>query len=482
MTRFRIAVTYARKFETSKQDGAAAFGHSLLECRIDRDQNFLGALPYHRRKINAMSSRYGNSERQLATARNLIPLGAQTFSKSVTQLPLGVAPFFAERARGSRLFDADGNEYVDFINALAAVSLGYCDPDVDAAVVEQQKSGTIFSLSHRLESEVAERIVNMVPCAEMVRFGKNGSDATAGAIRVARAYTGRDHVFVCGYHGWQDWYIGSTTRNKGVPEVVRGLTHRFPYNDLAALEVKLAELDGQVAAVILEPMNVSYPAPGYLESVKALTHKAGAVLVFDETITGFRHSRGGAQELFGVTPDLATLGKGVANGYPLSVVCGRRELMAEMEEIFFSFTMGGETLSLAAAKATLDKIDREPVVATLKERGEAVLKGVDELIARHDVGDFISSAGHPAWSFLVMKDKPGANAFEIKTLYLQEIFARGVLSLSTHNMSYAHSPEDIQLLLSVYDEVFPLLREGVSNGDIRERLNCAPLEPLFKIR
>ena len=196
MTRFRIAATYARKFETSKQDGAAAFGHSLLECRIVREQNFLGALPDHRRKINAMSSRYGNSERQLATTRNLIPLGAQTFSKSVTQLPLGVAPFFAERARGSRLFDVDGNEYVDFINALAAVSLGYCDPDVDAAVVEQQKSGTIFSLSHQLETEVAERIVDMVPCAEMVRFGKNGSDATAGAIRVARAYTGRDHVFV----------------------------------------------------------------------------------------------------------------------------------------------------------------------------------------------------------------------------------------------------------------------------------------------
>jgi glutamate-1-semialdehyde 2,1-aminomutase len=322
----------------------------------------------------------------------------------------------------------------------------------------------------------------MVPCAEMVLFGKNGSDATTGAIRVARAYTGRDHVLVCGYHGWQDWYIGSTTRNKGVPEAVRGLTHRFPYNDLAALEVKLAELDGKVAAVILEPMNVAFPAPGYLESVKTMTHKAGAVLVFDETITGFRHARAGAQELFGVTPDLATFGKGVANGYPLSVVCGRRELMAEMEEVFFSFTMGGETLSLAAAKATLDKIDREPVVATLKERGEAVLKGVDELIARHDVGDFLSSAGHPAWSFLVIKDKPGANAFEIKTLYLQEIFARGVLSLSTHNMSYAHSPADVQRLLSVYDEVFPLLREGVGNGDIYERLNCAPLEPLFKIR
>jgi glutamate-1-semialdehyde 2,1-aminomutase len=429
-----------------------------------------------------MSSRYGKSEEQLAAARRVIPLGAQTFSKSVTQFPLGAAPFFAARAQGARLVDVDGNEYVDFINALCAVSLGYCDKEVDAAVAKQQKSGTIYSLSHRLETEVAERIIEMVPCAEMVRYGKNGSDATAGAIRVARAYTGRDHVLVCGYHGWQDWYIGSTARSKGVPEAVRGLTHSFPYNDLPAFEAKLAELDGKVAAVILEPMNVAYPAPGYLESVKDLTHKVGAVLVFDETITGFRFSRGGAQELFGVTPDLATLGKGVANGYPLSVVCGRRDLMAEMEEIFFSFTMGGEVLSLAAAKATLDKIDREPVMATMKATGEAVLKGLDELIARHGVGDFLSSAGHPAWSFLLIKDAPGTSAFEIKTLYLQEIFARGMLSLGTHNISYAQTPDDVARLLAVYDKVFPLLREGVRNGDVRRRLRCAPLEPLFKVR
>jgi glutamate-1-semialdehyde 2,1-aminomutase len=429
-----------------------------------------------------MSSRYTKSEEQLARALNTIPLGAQTFSKSITQFPLGAAPFFADRAKGSHLFDVDGNEYIDFINGLAAVTLGYCDPDVDAAVAEQQKSGTIFSLSHRLEREVAERIVEMVPCAEAVRFGKNGSDATAGAIRVARAYTGRDHVLVCGYHGWQDWYIGSTARNKGVPEAVCNLTHTFAYSDLAALEAKFAELRGKVAAVMMEPMNVTFPAPGYLEGVKKLTHGAGALLVFDETITGFRYSRGGAQEFFGVTPDLATLGKGIANGYPLSVVCGRRDVMKEMEEIFFSFTMGGETLSLAAAKATLDKIDREPVIVTLKARGEAIVAGVNKLITRHDVSDFLSSAGHPSWSFLLVKDAPGATAFEIKTLYLQEIFARGILSLATHNVSYAHSEHDVKRLLEVYDEVFPILREGVAKRDIRQRLNCAPLEPLFKVR
>lgn len=429
-----------------------------------------------------MSVRYHKSEEQLARARKTIPLGAQTFSKSITQFPQGVSPYFAERAAGSKLIDVDGNEYVDFINSLASVTLGYCDPDVDAAVSAQLKNGVIYSLSHRLESEVAERICDMVPCAEGVRFGKNGSDATAGAIRIARAFTGRDHVLVCGYHGWQDWYIGATARNKGVPEAVRALTHTFPYNDLPALEAKLAELDGKVAAVILEPMNVAWPAPGYLDGVKKAAHAAGALLVFDETITGFRYARGGAQEYFGVTPDLATLGKGLANGFPLSAVCGRADVMKEMEEVFFSFTMGGEALSLAAAKAVMDKIDREPVMATIKARGEQVLKGVEALIAKHDVGHFLAPAGHPAWSFLMISDTSDVSAFEIKTLHLQEIFERGILSLGTHNISYAHSEADVDRLLAVYDEVFPLLREAVRNREIRQRLHCAPLEPLFKVR
>ena len=309
-----------------------------------------------------MSSRYAQSEEQLARARETIPLGSQTFSKSITQFPFGVSPYFAKRAKGSRLWDVDGNEYIDFVNALAAVTLGYADPDVNAAVRAQLDDGTVFSLSHPLESEVAELICGIVPSAQMVRFGKNGSDATAGAIRVARAFTGRDHVLTCGYHGWQDWCIGVTSRNKGVPPATRSLTHTIPYNDLAALEAKLAEFDGQVAAVILEPMNVVAPAPGYLQGLIDRAHKAGALVVFDETITGFRFANGGAQELFGVTPDLTTLGKGIANGFPLSAVCGRRDVMMEMEEVFFSFTMGGEAMSLAAAKATIAKLLREPVI------------------------------------------------------------------------------------------------------------------------
>jgi glutamate-1-semialdehyde 2,1-aminomutase len=426
--------------------------------------------------------KYTESERLLERALKVIPLASQTFSKSLTQYPYGVSPYFIVRGEGSRVWDADGNEYLDFVNSLASVTLGYNDPDVTRVVQEQLVKGVIFSLPHPIEMEVAERIVAMVPCADMVRFGKNGSDATSGAIRLARAHTGRERVAICGYHGWQDWYIGSTARNRGVPEATSRLTHGFIYNDSASLEELFKKYPGEFAAVILEPMNVAHPHKGFLEDVAHLTRQQDALLVFDETITGFRYSNGGAQELFGVTPDLATFGKGLANGYPVSAIAGRRDLMKLMEEIFFSFTFGGETLSLAASAATLDKLLRENVCVQLAVRGQILMDGITERIARHRVADFISISGHPSWSFLLLKDVPGADQWVIKTLLLQELFARGILSLGTHNLSYAHSTSDIERLLAVYDEVFPLLRAGALEGRMNELLHCKPLQPLFKVR
>ncbi|AMO22087.1 glutamate-1-semialdehyde 2,1-aminomutase [Ramlibacter solisilvae] len=426
-------------------------------------------------------NRYSQSEALLARAEKVIPLGAQTFSKSRTQFPHGVSPYFAERALGSRVWDADGNEYLDLINALCSVTLGHCDPDVTAAVERQLQRGTIFSLSSELEIQVAEKLVELVPCAEKVRFGKNGSDATSGAIRIARAYTRRERVAVCGYHGWQDWYIGSTARHLGVPEAVRALTHTWMYNEPASLEKLFTEHPGEFAAVILEPMNVAWPKPGFLQEVQALCRRHGAVLVFDETITGFRYAKGGAQELFGVTPDLATFGKGLANGYPVSAVAGRAEVMKLMEEVFFSFTFGGETLSLAAALATLDKLEREPVIATMAARGERLLKDTQALIDRHGLADVFSLAGHPTWSFLQFQDARGHSMWEIKTLFMQEMLKRGVLSYGTHNMSYAHSEADLDRLKAVYDEVFGVITRGLGSS-IRPMLECEVLEPLFRVR
>ncbi|MBD9404215.1 aminotransferase class III-fold pyridoxal phosphate-dependent enzyme [Acidovorax sp. ACV02] len=425
---------------------------------------------------------FTKSQAMLARAEKVIPLGAQTFSKSRTQYPYGVSPYFVSHGKGSRVWDIDGNEYTDYINALASVTLGYCDPDVTAAVETQLRKGTIFTLSTEIEIEVAERIVRMVPCAEKVRFGKNGSDATAGAVRVARAFTGRDHIAVCGYHGWQDWYIGSTARNLGVPQAVRSLTHSWTYNDIDSLAALFATHPGAIAAIVMEPMNITEPKPGFLEEVQKLCRKNGALLVFDETITGFRYAPGGAQEFLGITPDLACFGKGLANGYPLAAIAGRADVMKFMEEVFFSFTFGGEALSLAASCATLDKVASQDVTGYLTKLGTELMAGVQGLIDKHGTQELMTSTGHPSWSFLILKDVPGCSSFHSKTLFMQEMFQRGILAYGTHNLTFAHTPEDITDLLTVYDEVFPLMRAGALEGRMAELLRCKPLEPLFKIR
>ena len=426
--------------------------------------------------------RFDASEAMLERAQRVIPLGSQTFSKSRTHWPVGVSPLYLERGDGSRVWDVDGNEYVDFVNSLCALTLGYRDPDVDAAVRAQLEGGVILSLPHRLEAEVAERICEMVPCAEMVRFGKNGSDATAGAVRVARAFTGRDHVAVCGYHGWQDWYIGSTARHLGVPDATRALTHSFLYNDISSLHAVFAAHPGSVAAVILEPMNIDWPAPGFLEEVKALAAREGALLIFDETITGFRFANGGAQQLFGVTPDLSCFGKGLANGHPVSAVAGRRDVMMLMEEIFFSFTFGGELLSLAAAKAVLDKLQREPVLDSIAARGDTLMQRLGQIIERNGLGTVFGVKGHPSWSFLTVTGTPGVDVFETKTLLMQELHQRGILSVGTHNISFAHDDADIDRLIVAYEHILPMIGEAVAAGDVVNRLRCAPLAPLFKVR
>ncbi len=429
-----------------------------------------------------MSKRYKKSEELLSRALRVIPLGSQTFSKSKTSLPYGVSPYFVDHAKGSLLWDIDGNEYVDFVNALACVTLGYCDRDVDAAVKKQMEKGVTFSLSHPLEIEVAELIIDLVPCAEKVRFAKNGTDATSGAVRVARACTGKKRVAVCGYHGWQDWYIGSTLRDLGVPAEVKSLTHTFKYNDIESLQSLFDKYPGEFAAVILEPMNSTFPRDDFLNRVKALTHQNKALLIFDETITGFRYNTGGAQKEFNIMPDLATFGKGLANGYPLSALVGRSEYMDIVDKIFFSGTFGGETLSLAAAKAVLTKLQEEPVIETLKERGQKIINGVEKMLTVKGLLAFISISGHPTWSFLQFKDFAGFTSWEIKTFFIQEVFKRGIYTLGTHNLSYAHSPEDIDRLLACYEDVFDLIHHAVKTGSLKEKLECDPLVPLFQLR
>ena len=427
-------------------------------------------------------SRYSKSIQYLARAEQTIPLGSQTFSKSRTQYPVGISPHFIERAKGAYIWDLDGNRYIDLVNSLASVTLGYGDSDIENAVSKQLALGVSFSLPGILEAEVAELIVQLVPCAEMVRFGKNGTDATSAAIRIARAYTGRDHVAVCGYHGWQDWYIGSTTRDKGVPKAVSELTHKFLYNDIESLRSILQAHPGEVAAVIMEPMNTQWPEPGFLEEVRKVTSMAGAVLIFDETITGFRFAKGGAQELFGVIPDLATFGKGMANGFPLSAVVGSRSIMMEMEEIFFSGTFGGELLSLAAAKIVLEKHLNEDVSGRLTEIGSKLQERLNQVIVKNELASILEFSGHPSWVFLNWKPTQFYSTDMIRTYFMQEMFQAGVLVLNSHNVSLAMDEKVLDDLLTRYESVLFLIAKNIAENSLLDKLRVEPLAPLFRLR
>jgi glutamate-1-semialdehyde 2,1-aminomutase len=430
---------------------------------------------------DSLGDRYSASTQFVERAERSIPLASQTFSKSRTQYPLGAAPFFAARAKGSRLWDIDGNEYVDLVSALGAVVLGYSDDEINEAVARQLQDGVTFTLSHPLEAEVAERIAALVPCAEKVRFGKNGTDATSAAIRLARAFTGREHVIVTGYHGWQDWYIGSTTRDLGVPTAVKGLTHRAPYNDLAALELLIASLPNSVAALIMEPMTSVWPLPGYLEAVRALTEKHGIVLVFDEMLTGFRFAPGGAQEFFGVTPDLAAFGKALANGFPLSAIVGRADIMKEMENIFFSGTFGGETLSLAAARVVLDRMATGEPTSHLARIGESLANSVTDVVPGGLQPHFALS-GHPSWMILNWTIEDPETLAQAKTLFLQEMLRRGVLVLNTHDVTTSFSAADSEHVVSAYRESLRLVEVGIGCDGLADMLECEPIRPLFSVR
>jgi len=426
-------------------------------------------------------TRYLNSTQMLAQVENRIPLASQTFSKSRTQYPPKISPLFVTHSLGCKTWDIDGNEYIDLVNSLAAVTLGYGDLQVNRAVSEQLALGVTLSLPSLLEYEVAQLINELVPSAEKIRFGKTGSDATTGAIRVARAFTNREHILIGGYHGWHDWNIGITSMNSGVPKSVQQLSHSFMLNDVNSFENLISQFKGDIAAVILEPISYFSPTNEFLDYLRVRTQELGIILVFDETVTGFRVAPGGAQEFLGVIPDLTTFGKGIANGFPLSVLCGRADLMNLMDQVFFSGTFGGELLSLAAAKVVLTKVRDENVTGTLGKIGAQLNLAVSKTIADLNFKG-LSLSGHPSWQFLVWDNKKFKDLSKAKTLFMQEMFFQGVLILGSHNVTLAHDSEAIQIVAESYSKALQKLQLVESAQSYSENLFVDPLKPLFKVR
>lgn len=427
------------------------------------------------------STRYARSTAMVERALGLIPLGTQTYSKAHWTFPGGEAPMFLDHGQGGRVWDIDGNGYIDLMGALLPILLGYRDPDVDAAIRSQLDRGILFSLGTTLEVELAERLVDTIPCAEMVRFAKTGTDAVSAAVRLARAVTGRDHILMCGYHGWNDWSVATTTRPDGIPQAVRELTHTFPFNDLDALAARLRDLRarGGVAAVVLEPVRMVVPEPGFLQGVADLARAEGALVIFDEIVTGLRVAPGGAQAHYGVTPDLACFGKGLGNGMPIAAVVGRAAYMRRFEDVFFSGTYGGEALSLAAALATLRKVREQGVSDHLWALGRRLVEGLTPRLAAHGLDGVMTLGGLEVTSHIVFHDDPRASAFAVRTVLMRELLRRGVLFTNCHGFSFAHTAEDVDLVLAAYDGALPVVAADLAAGDLDARLGDRRVRPVF---
>ncbi|HEY7661186.1 MAG TPA: glutamate-1-semialdehyde 2,1-aminomutase [Actinomycetota bacterium] len=435
----------------------------------------------------ARSASRSRSAELLGRAHDLIPGGAHTYAKGDDQYPEGLAPVL-ERGAGSHVWDVDGNEYIELGSGLRSVTLGHAHAGVLAAATAAMEMGTNFVRPSAIEIEAAERLVDLIPSAEMVKFAKNGSDVTTAAVRLARAVTGRDLVAICQdqpFFSVDDWFIGHTAMPAGVPAAIRDCTVGFPYNDLEAARTLLETHAGAVACLVLEPATAVEPGPGYLEGLRALCDEHGVLLVFDEMITGFRFDARGAQHLYGVRPDLSTFGKAMGNGFAVAALVGRRDLMErgglrhDHERVFLlSTTHGAETHALAAALEVMRVYRDEDVVGRLHERGERLAEGVRREVEGQGLGDHFQLHGRACNLTYATLDAQGERSQPFRTLFLQETIERGLLAPS-FVVSTALSDEDIDRIVGIVGEALCVYRRALEDG-VTGHLRGRSVQPVFR--
>lgn len=429
-------------------------------------------------EFNASYPDISKSNEIFSRSEGLIPAHTQTLAKGPGQWIKGVAPKYLVKGKGSHVWDADGNEYIDYNMGIGPISLGYCYDKVDEAIKNQLADGITFSLMHPLEVEVAELVKSVVPNTESVRYSKTGCDITTAAVRLARAFTGREKVLCCGYHGWHDWYISVTDRNKGIPEAVKDLTYTISYNDIQSV---IDSIDKDTACVILEPFVFEEEKNNFLQELRKVCDEYGTLLIFDEMWTGFRIAKGGAQEYFNVKADLACFSKAVANGMPISILTGRADVMQLLEkDVFFFTTFGGEALSLAATKATLTEIVEKNLPEVLDRQGKKLKDGYNKIASELGM-NYTSCAGYNCRTIMTFNgDVSECNPLEMKSLVQQEMIKRGVLWGGFHNMCLSHTDEDIEYTLKAYKEVLPILKKAVDEKNVKSYLKGEPVEPVFR--
>jgi glutamate-1-semialdehyde 2,1-aminomutase len=424
-------------------------------------------------------------------AQKLLAGQTQLLSRHPTQHAFGVSPIYAERAEGCRFWDVDGHEYIDMAGGTGVIHLGYCNPVVDAAATAQIHKGIGYPINSSLEIELAELLVETIPCAEKVRYAKGGGDADAVAVRLARCYTGRDKVLFCGYHGWHDWYVSANLDQAdsldthlrpgiptgGTPLALAGTAIPFAYNDLEDLRKKLDVNIGQVACIIMEPARFQQPKPGFLEGVRQLANLNEVVLIFDEVVSGFRYARGGAQERFGVKPDMATFAKALGNGYPIAAIVGRAKVMDAVESSFVSSSYWSETASMAAAIAVQKIMRDEDVVGHVWRMGERYMEGLRKLGQDFNLPLYMEGLP-PVFKFGLHLDSAG----KYMTLMTQEMAKRGVHALGGVYIMYAHQPADIDQVLASLREVAAIWRKALDHNNPETFLEVPESSVVFKKR
>jgi glutamate-1-semialdehyde 2,1-aminomutase len=434
-------------------------------------------------------SKFAASQEHTSAVRHLIPGGAHTYAKGDDQYPEGMAPVI-ERGAGCRVWDLDGNEFVEFGSGLRSTILGHGFEPVIRAVQRQLADGINFVRPHRLEREAAERMIDLIPSAEMVKFGVNGSDATSAAVKLARAYTGRDMIAVCRQHPFfstDDWFIVTTPMSAGIPDSVRPLTVQFSYNDPASLESLFDAYPDQIAAVVLEAETAEPPAPGFFAGLRKLCDRNGALLVLDEIITGFRWHERGAQFVYSIEPDLCTFGKGMANGFPVSALAGRREVMRlggfadDADRVFLlSQTAGAQPWAMAALLAVIDTYEREHIVDRLHGIGAELRAAVEDVVAGAGLSDYFQLRGRDCNLVYVARDADGQPSQEFRTLVLQEFLEHGILAPS-FVVNAAHDPKAISQVVDAVTELMPVYRRALDDG-VATVLRGRPVRPAIRRR
>jgi glutamate-1-semialdehyde 2,1-aminomutase len=431
---------------------------------------------------------FAKSESISHRAHSLIPGGSHTYAKGDDQYPV-LAPGFIARGKGCHVWDLDGNEFIEYGMGNRAVSLGHAYPAVISAAREGLLLGTNFTRPCNVELECAEQFLSLIDRAEMVKFCKDGSDATSGAVRLARAYTGRDLIAICSdqpFFSVDDWFIGTTAMNAGVPDAVKRLSVPFPYGDLAAAEAMFEQHSGRIAAVILEAARDQDPPDGYLSSLRALCYKHSALFILDEMITGFRWHNAGAQKYYDVDPDLSAFGKALGNGFSVSALAGKREYMrlggldhTDRPRVFLlSTTHGAETHALMAAMATMRIYQQEPVIDCLFQHGERLKQGIDQAIARRGLSKHVMIVGKPCCLTYRTLDVDLQSSQSFRTLLLQETIKRGILMPSLV-VSYSHTPDDIDRTIHAVDDALEVYSKALSEG-VDRYLVGRPTQVVFR--